>query len=60
MIYKTFEYCDYTVEIHEHPVYHDFEYVIKDSKGSVKSASNHSYAECDDAENAAKINIKLL
>jgi len=57
MITKTFEYSGYDVELHEHPIYHDFEFVIKSKDGQVVSASTHPYEHKDDAEKAAQLNI---
>ena len=58
MIIKEFEYLGYYVEIHEHPIYHDWEWVVKSlDKLSVIGASTHPYFSPADAENSAIIFI---
>ena len=59
MIIKNYEYCGYTIELHEHPIYHDFEFVVK-LNGIVKGASNHVYQNGYDAEMGAQILINEL
>jgi hypothetical protein len=61
MITKNYEYNGYFIEIHEHPIYHDFEYVIKtlDNK-EVKATSTDLY-NCEyDAEISAQLNINNI
>jgi len=61
MIKKEFEYCGFMIELHEHPIYHDFEFVIKSLDGhEVKTTSTYPYEHSDDAENAAKLIINNL
>lgn len=61
MIIKEYEYNGYLLEIHEHPIYHDFEFVVKSSNGKfVKGTSTHTFLIAEDAENAAKILINEL
>lgn len=61
MITKEFEYGGYVIEIHEHPIYHDFEFVIKTlDKHEVKTTSTHFYEHPMDAESAALIIINNL
>ena len=43
-----------TIEIHEHPIYHDFEYVIKNQDGKVMTASTRPYKIYENAERDAK------
>lgn len=57
MIAKEYEYNGYLIEIHEHPIYHDFEFVIKSMEGKVITASTHTYDFTEDAENAAQLTI---
>ena len=58
---KSYEYNNYLIEIHEHPIYHDFEFVVKtiDQK-EVKGTSNHVYEHMYDCEIAAQILINDL
>jgi len=61
MIEKSYEYYGYLIEIHQHPIYHDFEFVIKTKDGSkVISTSNHFYDYFQDAENEAKLIVNNL
>lgn len=61
MIVKNYEYNEYIIEIHEHPIYHDFEFVVKSSDSTVvKGASNHAYEHMYDCEIAAQIFISNL
>jgi len=61
MIIKEFEYGGYKIEIHEHPIYHDCEFVIKSLDGhEVKCTSTHPYEHSTDAEAAALIIINNL
>jgi hypothetical protein len=60
MITKTFEYSGYDVELHEHPIYHDFEFVIKSKDGKVFVASVKPFKEKDLAEQIAKETINNL
>jgi hypothetical protein len=58
---KEYEYCGYLIEIHEHPIYHDFEYVIKSKDGlNVITTSRHVFEHFDDAEKEAQIIINDL
>jgi len=61
MIIKSYECDSYNVEIHEHPIYHDFEFVVKSLDGhEVIGASTRPYEQCEDAENAAFLFIKSI
>lgn len=61
MIIKEIEYGGYKIEIHEHPIYHDFEFVIKSNDGhEVKTTSTHPYEDSIDAEAAAYLIINNL
>ena len=54
-------YEGYLVEIHEHPIYHDFEFVVKSKDGhEIKGTSKDPYDNLQDAENAALILIADL
>ena len=55
MIEKEYQYRDYTIEIHEHPIYHDYEFVVKNDDGIVVIASTHTYENSTDAQGAAEI-----
>ena len=58
---KTFKYSGYLIEIHEHPIYKDFEFVVKTLDGhEVKGTSTHPYQYLEDAENAATIFVSYL
>jgi hypothetical protein len=57
MIIKEYQYCGYTIELHEHPIYHDFEYVVKNDKGQVEFASLHPYEHYVDAKATAELEI---
>jgi hypothetical protein len=60
MIVNLFAYEGYDVEIHEHPIYHDFEFVIKSKDGKVFVASVRPFKEKDEAEKTAKLTINNL
>lgn len=61
MITRSYEHYGYLIEIHEHPIYHDFEFVIKDLTGiKVITASTHTYDYIEDAERDAQIIINNL
>jgi len=61
MIIKEIKYGGYNIEIHEHPIYHDFEFVVKTLDGhTVMGASIHTYEEPVDAESGAMILINNL
>jgi hypothetical protein len=60
MIVNLFAYEKYEVEIHEHPIYHDFEFVIKSKDGKVFVASVHPFKEKEEAEKIAKLTIDNL
>ena len=55
MIEKEYEYQGYTIEIHNHPIYHDYEFVVKNDDGIVVMTSTHTYENSMDAEAAAEI-----
>jgi len=50
-------YNRYVIEIHQHPIYHDFEFIIKQQNGQVVTASIQQYEFFEDAEIAAKMII---
>jgi hypothetical protein len=50
------QFKGHIIEIHEHPIYRDFEYVIKTLDGKVLAASDHQYKMFEDAE----VNAKML
>jgi len=60
MMEKNYEYYGYLIEIHEHPIYHDFEYVIKSMDGQVVTASSHQFDYSYDAEKEAELTINGL
>ena len=60
MLKKEYEYDGYKIEF-EHPIYHDFEYVIKTTDGKkVIATSNQAFDQVDDAENEARLVINSL
>ena len=61
MITKEIEYAGYKIEIHKHPIYEDYEFVIKSLDGhEVKCASTHPYEHPLDEESSAMIIIENL
>jgi len=61
MIIENYNYNDYIIEIHENPIYHDFEFVVKSFDGSIiEGTSLHPYLQKCDAEMAAKILISEI
>ena len=60
MIKKEYTYAGFLIEIHEHPIYHDFEYVVKNNKGQVEFASTHTYEHYLDAQSSAELRINHL
>ena len=59
MICKEYEYLSFTIEIHEHPIYHDFEYVVK-KHSKVIFASDRTYERALDAQLSAELIINQL
>jgi hypothetical protein len=59
MLIKSYEYSGFLVEIHQHPIYNDYEFVIKtfDAK-KVKGTSTIPCSSEGDAHNAAQNMIK--
>ena len=58
---KNYEYNGYLVEIHENPIYHDFQFVIKTLDGhEVKATNKQLYDNQPDAEEAAELTINLF
>jgi len=53
-------YKGYFIELFQHPIYHDFEFVIKRQDGSVVTASVQQYQFFEDAEVNAKMVINEL
>jgi len=61
MIVKNFIYNDYNIEIHEHPIYHDFEFVVKTLDNlKVIGTSNRTFEYLVDAEHSAMLLINLI
>lgn len=61
MICKKYEYCGYLIEIHEHPIYHDFEFVIKTlDETKIEAVNDRLFENASDAEKVAKIIINNL
>lgn len=58
MIAKSYEYNGFLIEIHENPIYHDFQFVIKtlDSM-EIKDTNKCLYQNILDAELAAQLTI---
>ena len=48
---------NYIIEVHQHPIYYDFEFVIKSMDGKVIAASPQQYQVFEDAEVNAKMHI---
>lgn len=58
---KTYEYYGYLIEIHENPIYHDYQFVIKTVDGKeIIGINKQLYENETDAEDAAKILINDL
>lgn len=58
---KKYIYNGHVIELHEHPIYHDFEYVVKTlDNQQIKGTSTIPYAYANDAEKAAQILINSL
>ena len=57
MIVEEYEYMGYKIEIHEHPIYHDFEYVIK-KNNEVKFTNRKFYKNVIDIHEDVKKDIK--
>ena len=60
MIIKKYEYNNYIIELHEHSIYHDFEFVIKTKDGHVLCASTHVYHDITEIEKEVKLTINSL
>lgn len=59
MLVHEYNYKDYLVEIHQHPIYHDFEFVVKkDNKVVVVNTQFYRYSY--DAEKDAELEINLI
>jgi hypothetical protein len=58
MIINEYNYKGYQIEIHENPIYHDFEYVVKENN-NVLFANKRFFMYQDDAENTAELEINL-
>jgi len=58
---KIIEYKDFLIEINEHAIYHDFEFVVKtlDEKNII-GANTRFHKNIEDAENAAMTLINNL
>jgi len=59
MIVEEYEFMGYKVEIHEHPIYHDFEYVIK-KDNEVKFTNRQFYKDVESLHDAVKKDIKSV
>jgi hypothetical protein len=46
---RTFEYAGYLVEITEHPIYHDFQFVVKSLDGKKVIGTNTYFLGSDEA-----------
>lgn len=57
MIINEYDYNEYKIEIHEHPIYHDFEFVVKQNN-QVKFTSTTPYKTEDEAHLAAQASTK--
>ena len=61
MTTKNYEYNGYLIEIDEHPIYHDFQFVIKTINGKeIKATNTYLYENEYDAEMAAQLTINNL
>jgi len=54
---KKFEYCGYVIEITEHPIYHDFEFIIKTADEKTVVGTNTHFI---DSYEAAEIEAKMF
>jgi len=59
MIIDNYHYGNHIIEIHEHPIYHDFEFVVKNNDGKVILTSLHPYEDASTTMGAAEIKINL-
>ena len=57
MLIETYTIDKYVVEIFEHPIYFDYEYVIKDFDGKVKFTNTKFYKTIESAKLAIQENI---
>ena len=58
MLIKSYEYSGYLIEINQHPIYNDFEFVVKTLDGKeVKGTSTVPYMYEDDAHLGAQLMI---
>lgn len=61
MLINTYEYSHYIIEIHQHPIYNDYEFVIKTVDGNeIKGTSTKPSLYEEDAHIAAQKLIKEL
>ena len=60
MLIKEFLYNGYKVELFEHPIYHDFEFVIKTKDGHVLCTNTHVYHDINEMEKEVKLIINSL
>jgi hypothetical protein len=61
MITNEYEYYGHIIEIHEHPIYHDFEFVVKSlDKKTVITTSTLVFEHIDDAHKSAQFTIQKL
>lgn len=56
MIVEEYEYMGYKVEISEHPVYHDYEYVVKENN-KIKFTNEKFYKSINDIHQIVKLEI---
>jgi hypothetical protein len=60
MLINEYEYRGHKIEIFQHPIYLDFEFVIKSIDGKVISASTHPYKNVENAETTAELTINAI
>jgi hypothetical protein len=61
MLIKSYEYNGYLIELSEHPIYHDFQFVVRTlNEKEIKATSINLYDNEYDAEIGAQLIINTL
>jgi hypothetical protein len=61
MLIKSYEYNGYLIELSEHPIYHDFQFVVRTlNEKEIKATSTNLYDNEYDAEIGAQLIINTL
>ncbi len=59
MLVETYTVDKYMIEINEHPIYFDYEYVIKDFDGKIIATNRKFYKTIEDAKLSIEEDISL-